>query len=449
MNKFYALLLLLFSTSVQATEFKQCVHLLHRASFGLDSTHLNRCLQQADYKASVSDLMLRPRNFDSIKAPKFAENILRKPKKNSAQIKTERKVYRAELHKGRGALKNGWFKEMLITDDPFLEKMVLFWHNHFTSSLQKVKQPALIYQQHQLIRKYALGNFAELTHAIIEDPAMLIYLDNQANKKSEPNENLARELLELFTLGEGNYTDNDVKEMARALTGYSLGKNLQFKFKKRIHNNSQKQLFGQKGDFNAHDMLDIILAQEATSIFIVHKLWLEFIGYHPDAKEVKRLAKVFRQNHYEIFPLMTALLNSPFFTDAQVRGTMFKSPIEIIIGTLRRFNYLSFDPQTGVRYAIRLGQNLFDPPNVKGWPKGKTWINANTLLLRKTFLNRLTREQAMQQISNQLFKSPAITGTLEEQMIKTLLPLPACMEPATNSFEALQDILQHPLYQLK
>lgn len=196
-------------------------------------------------------------------------------------------------------------------------------------------------------------------------------------------------------------------------------------------------------------MLDIILAQEATSIFIVQKLWLEFIGYNLDADEVKRLAKIFRQNHYEISPLMTALLTSPYFTSSDARGKMFKSPIEFMIGTLRGLGYASFDSVSGAKYATRLGQNLFDPPNVKGWPSGKSWINTNTLLLRRTFLNRLTRDQEMQHLSNKLFQNPLIADTIEERMTKTLLPVNVYITPATKLSDTLQTILQHPLYQLK
>lgn len=247
MIKFFTLLLLIISPNVLATDLSQCIHLLNRVSFGIDSTTIDRCLKQKNYKYSVLDLTTRPRVLDYKKTPEFAKKILRPSIKIKDLNLADRRAFKKERRARQVALKAWWFKEMLTTEDPFLAKMLLFWHNHFTSSLRKVKQPALIYQQHQLLRKHALGNFAELLHAIIEDPAMLIYLDNRANKKSQPNENLARELLELFTLGEGNYNEEDIKEMARALTGYSLNKNLQFHYKKRIHNNSQKHFFGQEG----------------------------------------------------------------------------------------------------------------------------------------------------------------------------------------------------------
>ena len=346
-------------------------------------------------------------------------------------------------------LKEWWFRKMLKTDDPFLEYMVLFWHNHFTSSLKKVGQASLMYTQNKLFRKHALGNFSELLHAIIENPAMIIYLDNRGNKKGHPNENLARELLELFTMGEGNYNEREIKALARALTGYSVDKDLNFRFKKRIHDNDKKVIFGQEGNFDAHSIIDIILQNEVTSIFIVRKLWLTFIGDKPEVIEVERLAKFFRHNNYELKPLMLELLTSSYFTNISTRGTMIKSPIELIVGTLRSFDYNDFDTKTGVQFCRRLGQDLFDPPNVKGWSGGKNWINTNTLLIRKGFLNRLTRGDAMKHLKYDLFKPTKAGENKEDRAAETLLPLKVLITPTPTFNQTLRTILQHPLYQLK
>ena len=438
-----------FHLYLLATEDSQCIHLLHRTAFGVDKQHLSSCLEYNSYEDVVNDMIYKPREIKNEIKPQCAQKLLRPPRKMRDLNTTERKDFRQKRRASYMALKIWWFDKMLKTDDPFLEQMVLFWHNHFTSSLRKVGQSALMYRQNQLFRKYALGNFSELLHAIIEDPAMLIYLDNRANKKGHPNENLARELLELFSLGEGNYSEDDIKAFARALTGYSIDKEMEFRFKKRLHDKGKKEIFGQSGHFDAHEMIDIILQQEATSIFIVEKLWSAFIGYDPDPKEVQRLAQIFRKNHYELKPLMQALLTSSYFTDPSIRGTMIKSPIELIIGALRSFDYIEFDPKTGVQYARRLGQDLLDPPNVKGWSGGETWINTHTLLIRKGFLNRLTRGDAMKHLKYDLFE-PLTTGqSREERAAETLLPVKVFITPAPKFNQTLRTILQHPLYQLK
>ncbi len=443
------LLLSLFTLSLLGTNFIQCKHLLNRTSFGVDKHQLSTCMQHDDYKSAVKALVFKDRTVEITNTVQCAKQIIRPSGKIRDLNSTERKVFRKLKRNSHIALKKYWFEKILRTDDPFLEKMVLFWHNHFTSSLKKVGQASLMCGQNQLFREYALGNFAEFLHAIIEDPAMLIYLDNRASKKGHPNENLARELLELFTLGEGHYSEDDIKAFARALTGYSVDKNFKFLFKKRIYDKGRKKFMGQSDNFNAHDIIDIILQQEATSIFIVEKLWLTFIDYAPHTKEVQRLAKLFRQNNYEIKPLMQAILTSPYFTDPSTRGTMIKSPIELIVGTLRSFQYDTFDSQTGIQYTRRLGQNLFDPPNVKGWIGGESWINTNTLLIRRGFLNRLTRGDAMKDLKLDLLTPVIKEKSKEERAAETLLPIKVFITPAPQFQQTLRTILQHPLYQLK
>ena len=445
------LILIYISTlvSMMATETSLCIHLLNRTSFGVDVKGLSVCLKDPSYNASVERLLTFPPALDNHEKPGFSQNIIRPPRKSKDLTAEERMAFRKKRKESQMAMKKWWMHKLLITQKPFEEKMVLFWHNHFTSSLKKVGQSALMYQQNQLFRKHALGNFSELLHAIVEDPAMIIYLDNRANKKSHPNENFARELLELFTMGEGNYNEEDIKALARALSGYSLDKDFNFRFKKKLHDNDKKVVFGQKGNFDAHDIINIILEQPATSRFIVKKLWLEFIGSIPDPGEVERLALLFSKNNYELKPLMQAILMSRSFMDPSNYGSMIKSPVELIVGTLRSFDYLDFDVSTGVQFCRRLGQDLFDPPNVKGWSGGKNWINANTLLTRKAFLNRLTRGNAMKHLKYDLFESFIEGKSKEDRAAKILLPVNVFITPAPKFNQTLRTILQHPLYQLK
>ena len=432
-----------------ATETSLCIHLLNRTSFGVDTKGLSACLKDQSYDASISRILTFPPTLDNHEKPDFAKNIIKPSKKHKELNAAERMAFRKMRKESQMAMKKWWMHKLLTTQTPFEEKMVLFWHNHFTSSLKKVKQPALMYQQNQLFRNHALGNFSDLLHAIVEDPAMLIYLDNRGNKKGHPNENLARELLELFTMGEGNYNEQDIKVLARSLTGYSVDKDLNFRFKKRIHDNGEKEIFGKRGNFNAHDIISIILEQPATSRLIVKKLWLEFIGSTPDPVEVERLALFFSKNNYEIKPLLQGMFLSKSFMSPSNYGTMIKSPIELIVGTLRSFDYRDFDPKIALQYSKRLGQDLLDPPNVKGWTGGESWINTNTLLIRRSFLNRLTRGNAMQHLKYDLFESETMGQSIESRAAETLLPVNVFITPAPKFNQTLRTILQHPLYQLK
>ena len=290
------------------------------------------------------------------------------------------------------ALRAWWIAEMLTTSSPFTEKMTLFWHNHFTSGLQKVKSPLLMYRQNVLLRRDALGNFGEMLHAIAHDPAMILYLDNASNRKSKPNENFAREVMELFTLGEGHYTEQDVRDAARAFTGWGIDRETgDFRFYRAVHDDGSKTVLGTRGNLSGDDVLDILLARPETAEFVVKKLWCEFVSPEPDASEVRRLAQVFRAHHYELKPLMHALLTSDAFYAPQYRATLTKSPIDLIVGTLRQFNIAPAETRPLAFASQQMGQDVFNPPNVKGWSGGEAWINSSTLLLRKQALEKILR----------------------------------------------------------
>ena len=433
----YIFIILLLNVHLFAVDFSTCKHLINRTSFGISSQELSSCVESKTYQEVVEKIITKKR-IHRLTAPSFIKEIIRPPKKMRDLNATQRMEFRKELRSKQLDLKTWWFDKMLNTNDPFLEKMVLFWHNHFTSSLQKVRQPKPMYDQNQLFRKYALGNFRKFLHAILRDPAMLIYLDNRGNKQAHPNENLARELLELFTMGEGHYSEKDIKELARGLTGYGLNKNFEFKFQKKQHDFGEKSFLGQQGKFNADDMIEIILSKEETSLYIVTKLYKEFVSYTPNAQEIQRLAKLFRENNYELKPLMLAILTSDDFTDQINTANMIKSPVELVVGSLRSLGEKNFDAALGLKYMSRLGQNLLNPPNVKGWSGGKTWIDANTLLIRKEFLYKLTRGDDIIQIPLE-----------QNRLAQILLPLKVYISPTSNKKRYLNLILQHPTYQLK
>jgi uncharacterized protein (DUF1800 family) len=307
-------------------------------------------------------------------------------------------------------LKAWWLSEMLGTASPFTERMTLFWHNHFTSSVQKVRSPPLMLRQNALLRKHALGNFGELLHAVSKDPAMLVYLDSATNRRGQPNENFARELMELFTLGEGKYGEQDIKEAARAFTGWSIDLETgEFLFRRRQHDDGVKTVFGKTLE-NGTEVLDLLLAQPATAEFVAARLWREFVSPQPQAEELRRVAAALRDSRYDVRAAMRALLLTPAFWAPENRAALVRSPTDLVVGTMRQFGIAVNDPLPFGFLMAYLGQNLFAPPNVKGWPGGEAWINSTTLLARKQFLERLLRVDETRMVMQQPAMQERIAG---------------------------------------
>jgi uncharacterized protein (DUF1800 family) len=289
-------------------------------------------------------------------------------------------------------LRSWWLREMIETPTPLSERMALFWHGHFATSQQKIRYSQPMYQQHVLIRQHALGSFADLLRGIARDPAMLAYLDGANNRKEAPNENFAREVMELFTLGEGQYTEADVKEAARAFTGWGIERDTySFVLRPALHDTGDKTVLGKRGNFNGDDVLNILLAQNATARFITTKLMQEFVTPNPAPADVAALAAQFRAGNYAIKPLLRAMFLSPAFWSEANRGTLVKSPVELMAGAMRQFQFGYSDALPLALRTAGLGQNVFSPPNVKGWPGGVAWINSTSLLERKRFLEQLFR----------------------------------------------------------
>lgn len=289
-------------------------------------------------------------------------------------------------------LRAWWVREMLATPSPLTERMTLFWHNHFTSGQDKVQYPQQMALQNLLLRRNALGNFGELLHDVAKDPAMLQYLDGASNRKGKPNENFAREVMELFTLGEGHYSQRDVSEAARAYTGWSLDPDTQaYVWRSNQHDEGEKTVLGKTGPFDGDQVLDILLAQPETSTFVTTKLWREFVSDTPDPQSIAPIAARFHASRYDIKVALRGIFLSDAFWDDDHRGVLVKSPAEFVVGTLRAFD-IGYENTAPFAAQIRtLGENLFYPPNVKGWPGGTTWINSSTLLARKQFVEQLFR----------------------------------------------------------
>ncbi|MGU7773164.1 DUF1800 domain-containing protein [Burkholderia sp. MR1-5-21] len=290
------------------------------------------------------------------------------------------------------ALRAAWVNEMVVTPSPLTERMTLFWHGHFTSGQDKVPYPQTMAAQNALLRREALGNFGTLLHAVARDPAMLQYLDGASNRKGRPNENFAREVMELFTLGEGHYTQRDVTEAARAMTGWTTDPDtLRFVVRPEWHDAGDKTILGETGPFDGDGFLDVLLARPETARFIAAKLWREFVSDTPEPRALETVTGRFRASGYEIGAALDALWSTDAFWDPRNRGVLVKSPAEFVVGSVRLFDVGYGDPQMLANTVRTLGQNLFYPPNVKGWPGGPTWINSSTLLARKQFVEQLFR----------------------------------------------------------
>lgn len=284
-----------------------------------------------------------------------------------------------------------WMAEMIATPSPLTERLTLFWHDHFATSFESWENSQWMAAQNQMFRAEAAGSFATLAAGILRDPAMLTYLSNTENAVEAPNENLAREYLELFTLGQGRgYTEADVKEVARTLTGHGISDNgTGYRFWPDMHDYGEKAILGQRGRFGAEDLPAIVLNSPAFGPYIVEKLWRSFISDTPDPAEVARLARLWRDSQFEMKPLLRAMFLSEAFWDPQNRGRLVKSPVELLVGAVRSFGIAGLDLRDLSYAAEDMGQVLFFPPNVSGWTEGVGWITDATALTRAAAMTAL------------------------------------------------------------
>ena len=370
-------------------------HLLGRTGFTAsnDDIHTFATLSRSD----AADRLVQSASASTIPItapPAWVNDKPIAPAKLQAMTREERQVEQRRNIEHAFELREWWFREMLTTPSPLTEKMTLFWHNHFATSQQKVRFTPLMYRQNLLLRRNALGNFGTLLREVGRDPAMLIYLDGANSRKEQPNENFAREVMELFTLGEGNYGERDIKEAARSFTGWSVDRETgDFMFRRGIHDYGNKTVLGKSGNFDGDQVIDVLLNKPEAAQFITRKLWKEFVSMKPDEREVARLAAIFRESGYNIAKLMRALLSSDAFYAPENRAALIKSPVEFVVGTMKTFEIEASNLRPFVIASALLGQNVFSPPNVKGWPGGEAWINTATLLGRKQLLDRLFRNE--------------------------------------------------------
>lgn len=357
----------------------------------------------------------------------------------------ERQAINKLQRKRMQQLKEWWFYELLTSQSPFTENLTLFWHNHFVSSANKVKRTELMARQNQLLRRHSSGNFRTLVVAVLQDPAMLAYLDNTQNRKGKANENLARELMELFTLGEGNYTEQDIREVAKALTGYGIdAKTGTFRFNEKLHDSSHKTIFDQTGSWDADEVVNLILARPQASQFIVGKLWSHFIITPIAPSTLAQLSQQFSVE-FEIRPIIKAILEHPDFWAPANIGTQVKDPVKLVVGLYRQFNAKPDNLTQLTNLSSQMGQNLLFAPNVKGWQTGEAWINTNSLLARQAFIDLATRgmklPDAMEEINQPV-----------DAWLDLLIAKPLQSRIVINRGEPWQSIeraLNDPSYQLQ
>ncbi|MBS1510859.1 MAG: DUF1800 domain-containing protein [Bacteroidetes bacterium] len=300
---------------------------------------------------------------------------MQKPELTNDQKKMIREQSRDDIKN----LNIRWLEEMINNEAQLREKMSLFWHGHFaTRVINSYFQQELL----QTIRENALGNFKDLLHEVSKSPSMLSFLNNQQNRKKKPNENFAREVMELFTLGRGNYTEHDVKEAARAFTGWGFNFKGEFEFRTMQHDDDSKTVLGKTGNFNGDDVLDILLAQQQTAKFITQKIYRYLVNEQVDEAHVQWLSKRFYDSGYEIKNLLEDIFTSSWFYEEKNIGVKIKSPVELIAGIRRLLPMELENDQSQLLFQKVLGQILFFPPNVAGWPGGKNWIDSSSLMIR-------------------------------------------------------------------
>jgi uncharacterized protein (DUF1800 family) len=372
------------------------------------------------------------------------------------------------LHEYQGV----WLYRMMNTPHPLRERMTLFWHNHFATSVAKVRQPGLMQRQNNLLRRHALGDFRALLLEVSRDPAMLIWLDSNSNVRGHANENFARELMELFALGIGNYTEKDVQAAARAFTGWHTAGG-KFIDNRRQHDPGVKTVLGHTGPLDGQDVIAILLEQPAAARFLVGKLYRHFIAEDapPSAQLLEPLADQFRKSGYDIAGVVGTMLRSRLFFSEHAYRRRIKSPVEFVVGLARTLGGKAA-PGELANLLDGLGQDLYSPPNVKGWDGGKAWLNSATMLARqnaswalvggedlrfrdKIKLAELARRKAGSEAAKQvgfvvnLFLQGDVTPAVSGKLLSTLIGNKGQKsDPSRRIVEAAHTVLLMPEYQL-
>ncbi|MDX6767276.1 MAG: DUF1800 domain-containing protein [Candidatus Methylacidiphilales bacterium] len=365
-------------------------HLLLRTGFGATQQEIQECAA-AGLDASVDRLVDWEKTPDPTADPEWAKpdptlaeqrRALRNLPEEERRMKFQefQRQQREQLHE----LKQWWLERMRNGPRPLQEKLTLFWHGHFATSAEKVKIAYFMWRQNDIFRRLGNGPFRNLLLEVGRDPAMLVWLDGAQSRKDAPNENYGRELLELFTLGEGHYTEDDIKAAARAFTGWTVNRfNQTASFQKFNHHDGRKTFLGASGNFNDEDIIDQILGQNQCARHLSNRLWSFFAYQNPPAALADSLGDSLYRLNYDLRPFLKAMFRSREFYSARAIGTQIKSPVQWLLATAKSAEMARFPGRAAIGLLTQLGQNLLEPPSVKGWDGGRTWVSTTTLLLRQ------------------------------------------------------------------
>ena len=406
---------------------RRAAHLLRRAGFGGTPDAIARTASMRPHDA-VESLIHFPDGDgtagpDNVFDPREELRSLRSTLRGADDTarRTALAALRKEARDSVISMQTWWLNRMLSGPAPLQEKMTLYFHGHFTSAaIQKGAWPNYVWQQNQLFRTNALGNLRDLTLAVSKDPAMLIYLDNARSNKTHPNENYARELMELFTLGHGNYSEEDIRQSARAFTGWTLDRRTgDFAFSQTLHDEGSKTFLGLSGNLDGTDIVDRIYRQPACARFWAQSLLGFFLYSDPEPELVDAFATVIRKHDFTLAPVMSILLQSNVFYSERAYRALVKSPVEFVIGTHTALGIPTVE-RSALRPLVQMGQVLFEPPNVAGWPGGENWITSQSIIARHNFVAALVNSPMVAQ-SSWLDRMPSSATAASQELVSTIL----------------------------
>lgn len=397
-------------------------HLLERAGIGAHPVEIKPMLQMTRREAIEHMVQQLDVSAPFLDPPDTYESRYPHHVSEGDHESADRQAFQIARNREMDAFRQWWISELISSPNPAGERLILLWHNHFVTAYSGLNEEVdAMTSQHMMLREKGSGSFRDLLQAIIRDAAMLNYLDNSSNRKESPNENLARELLELFVMGEGHYSEKDVKEVARSLTGYDYNRlrRFEFEFNMWSHDKGTKTVFGQRGAFDGDDIVDLLLDQPQTALFLTETFWRAYISeFNTDPVEQAKIAKAFRDSDYDIRTLLRAVWSSQAFWDASNRGTIIKSPVDLMIGSIRTSGKLPEDWQMLSYTLADLGQNLFEPPNVAGWPGGADWLTPARIVKRTEALTTLAETPAWEPTDDQPVPAMMMAGDAGDNRIR-------------------------------
>ncbi len=355
-----------------ATDKQKIRHLFLRAGLGFTAEEEN-ILEQKNLQQHLEELFKNSEVVEDL-------DYLPYPLKDGQEV-SNAKIFFMIIKSVEDTqdLSMAWMYRMATTKASLRERMTMFWHNHFSTS---VPFAYLMQVQNNTIRKNALGSFRELTQAIAKDPAMINYLNNQQNHKDSPNENFARELMELFTVGVGNYSEKDIKESARSFTGWTIDKTGEYNFRSGDHDDGVKEFRGKTGNFNGDDIINMLCDDKQTAYYVTRKIYAEFVNEFVDEEKVNALAEEFYKSDYDIKKLLHSIFSAEWFYDEKNIGSKIMSPVELMVRMKKLINLTPKENLVQVKFQRVLGQLLLFPPSVAGWKGGRNWIDGASLFLR-------------------------------------------------------------------